>query len=98
MIEDMLKDKNGAENGEGGGDEDADRKRKHDASVGVSEEEKKQFFKEKNIQVNLSTTDVDDAAKIAKKPKKKGLKNEMTNTDKELKSISTQTPRDVLYP
>ena len=32
---------------------------------------------------------------LHQKPKKKKLKNERTNTDKELKSISTQTTRDV---
>ena len=88
MMEDLLnnekdKDKNGD-------------KGKNDANVGVTDEEKNQFFKEKNIQVNMSTNDVDDAAKITKKPKKKSVKSETTNTDKELKTISTQTPRDVL--
>lgn len=97
MIEELLNEKKPTEGGDEGGDE-ATRKRKHDVGVGgssVSDEEKRLFFKEKNIQVNLSTLDVDDADKLAKKPKKKKLKNEMTNTDKELKSISTQTPRNV---
>lgn len=109
MIEDLLKEQKktktdgvdddggggGQGQGDGEGDGEEERKRKHGA--GVSEEEKQQFFKEKNIQVNLSTNETGDTAKLAKKPKKKSLKNEMTNTDKELKTISTQTPRDVSF-
>lgn len=54
----------------------------------VSEEEKNKLFQEKNIQVNISTMDNDNVEAITKKPEK-------TSINKELKTISTQTPRDV---
>jgi hypothetical protein len=54
----------------------------------VSEEEKNKLFQEKNIQVNISTMDNDNVESITKKPEK-------TSINKELKTISTQTPRDV---
>jgi len=54
----------------------------------VSEEEKNRLFQEKNIQVNISTMDNDNVEAITKKPDK-------TSINKELKTISTQTPRDV---
>lgn len=55
----------------------------------VSEEEKNKLFQEKNIQVNISTMDNDNVEAITKKPEK-------TSINKELKTISTQTPRDVM--
>lgn len=98
MIEDLLKEEKKprkAHDNEVERDREERRpRRSQEKESELDEEEKHAYLREKNIQVNLSTKDADDVDKIAKKPKKK--KTTDIDSKKNLQTISTQTPRDVI--
>lgn len=63
----------------------------------VTEEEKLEYFKEKNIQMNKSIDDNKNAVNITQKPVKTHLASEALAAEnkRQLKSASTQTKKDV---
>lgn len=81
QIEDVMNKKNTEKE-----DDEDDRT----MAAQMTERERSQYFKEKNIQVNMGTKEVKDAETLTKKPVKR-----VDYTQSDLISIGTQTPRTV---